>query len=123
VAALGTALAAVFLLSLCLFRSLWLALVPPAALLLSVSEFLFPVRYALSARGASARHGLTALEIAWADVRHAYLTGDGVKLSPLRARGSRLEPLRGVYLRFGDGNREQVIAAVRRAREGADARA
>ncbi len=110
-------LAGVFVLSLCLFRSLWLALLPAAAVLLSLSEFVFPIRYTLTVQSATARHGLTLLEIRWADVRHAYLTDEGVKLSPLRAKNSRFEPLRGVYLRFDETNRDGVIAAVRRGRE------
>ncbi len=115
---LALALVGVFVLALCFFHSLWLALLPAAAVLLSLSEYVFPVRYTLTAQSATTRHGLTSLEIRWADVRHAYLTDEGVKLSPLRAKGSRFEPLRGVYLRFGDFNREAVIAAVRRCREG-----
>ena len=115
---LALALAGVFVLSLCLFRSFWLALLPPAAVLFSLSEFAFPVRYTLTAQSATARHGLTSLEIRWQDVRHAYLTDEGVKLSPLRAKNSRFESLRGVYLRFDAGNQEAVIAAVRLYRPG-----
>ena len=114
---LAFVLAGVFVLSLCLFHSFWLALLPVSAVLLSLSEFVFPVRYTLTAQSATARHGLTLLEIRWADVRHAYLTDEGVKLSPLRAKNSRFEPLRGVYLRFSADNHEAVIAAVRRCRQ------
>jgi len=120
---LALALAGVFVLSLCLLHSFWLALLPTVAVLLSLSEFVFPIRYTLTAQSASARHGLTLLEIRWADVRHAYLTDDGVKLSPLRAKNSRFESLRGVYLRFDETNQEAVIAAVRRYREECAARA
>ena len=95
---------------------MWLALLPTLALLLSLSEFFFPIHYTLTAETAAARHGLTALEIRWADVRHVYLTDDGMKLSPLRAKNARFEPLRGVFLRFDDTNREAVIEAVRRLR-------
>lgn len=113
---IAAVLLGVFALSLCLFHSFWLALLPTIALLLSLSEFVFPIRYTLTAQSASAQHGLTALEIRWADVKHAYLTAEGVKLSPLRAKNSRFEPLRGVFLRFDDTNREAVIAAVKRLR-------
>ena len=106
----------VLVLSLCLFHSFWLALLPTLAVLLSLSEFVFPIRYTLTAQSASVQHGLTALEIRWADVRHAYLTEEGVKLSPLREKNSRFEPLRGVLLRFDDANRDEVIAAVQRLR-------
>ncbi len=114
---LGLVLLAVFAAGLWVFHSLWLSLAPLLALLFSMSEYVFPVRYTLTAQSASARHGLTSLEIRWADVRHAYLTDDGIKLSPLQAKNSRFEPLRGVFLRFNDDNRDIVIAAVRRFRQ------
>lgn len=105
--------AGTLLLGLCLFHSFWLALAPVLALVFSLSEYLFPVHYSLSAQSAKSQHGLTSLEIRWADVRRAYLTEEGIKLSPLRAKNSRFEPLRGVYLRFDDANRDEVIAAVK----------
>lgn len=91
-------------------------MLPVAAVLFSLSEFVFPIRYALTEQGASARCGPTALEMRWTDVRHAYLTDDGIKLSPLRTKNSRFEPLRGIFLRFDDTNRATVIAAVRHLR-------
>lgn len=121
-ARLAVALVGVFILSLCFFHSFWLALLPAAAVLFSLSEYVFPIRYTLTPQSATAKHGLTSLEIRWTDVRHAYLTDEGVKLSPLRAKGSRFEPLRGVYLRFDDGGREAVIAAVRQHRQGGEDR-
>lgn len=119
---LALAQTGILILSLCLFHSFWLALLPVAATLLSLSEFVFPVRYTLTAQSATARHGLTLLEIRWADVRHAYLTHEGVKLSPLRGRNSRFESLRGVYLRFDATNQEAVIAAVQHFRQEARVR-
>lgn len=106
----------IFALSVFLFRSFWLALLPVFVVLLSLSEYVFPIRYTLTNQSALARHGLTVLEIRWKDVRHAYLTDEGIKLSPLRAKNSRFEPLRGVLLRFNDRNQAEVIAAVQRYR-------
>ena len=114
---IGAALLGVLAGGVLIFHSLWLGLLPMLALLFSLSEFIFPVRYTLTPQSASARHGLTILEIQWPEVRHAYLTNDGIKLSPLRAKNSRLEPLRGVFLRFDETNRDTVIAAVRRFRQ------
>ncbi len=116
-AQIGLVLLAVFVLGAALFRSFWPALLPMLALLLSLSEYVFPIRYTLTAQSASARCGLSVLEIRWADVRHAYLTDDGIKLSPLSARNSRFESLRGVFLRFDDRNKEATVAAVRRFRQ------
>ncbi len=116
-AQLGAVLLAVFVLGLCVFHSFWLSLAPVLALLFSLSEFILPVRYILTPQSATVRHGLTSLEIQWPDVRHAYLTDDGIKLSPLNTKNSRFESLRGVFLRFDDHNHEAVIAAVRRFRQ------
>lgn len=108
---------------LLLFHNLALALLPAAVLALSLSDFLFPVHYTLTPQGAAARSAVSHLEMAWADVRHAYLADDGVKLSPLRRRGSRWEPLRGVFVRFDGDNQGAVVEAVRRLREEAERRA
>jgi len=120
VARIAACFVATIFCGLFLFHSLLLAMLPAIALLLSVSEYWLPVRYTLTAKGATARWGLVLLEIAWADVRHAYLTADGIKLSPLERSGSRMESLRGIFLRFSD-NRHEVIAAVRTLRERKDA--
>ena len=112
----GLVLLGVLILGAALFRSFWLGLLPMLALLFYLSEYVFPIRYTLTAQTASARCGLSALEIRWADVRHAYLAGDGIKLSPLTARNSRFEPLRGVFLRFGSDNQNAVVDAVQRLR-------
>jgi hypothetical protein len=116
-AQIGAVVMAVFALSVWVFHSLWLGLAPVLALLFSLSEFIFPVRYTLTPQSASARHGLTSLELRWADVRHAYLTDEGIKLSPLKTKNSRFESLRGIFLRFDGSNQDAVIAAVRRFRQ------
>ena len=115
-AQIAAVLLVTLIVSFCIFHSLWLGLAPVLALLFSLSEYVFPVRYTLTASAATARHGLTHLEIRWADVRHAYLTDEGIKLSPLLTKNSRFEPLRGVFLRFDGANQDAVIAAVRRFR-------
>ena len=111
------------LLGLLLFHNPALALLPVAVLALSLSDFLLPVRYTLTAQGAQARSLVSHLEMPWGDVRHAYLADDGVKLSPLRRRGSRWESLRGIFLSFGDDNRGAVTETVKRLREEAERRA
>lgn len=115
-AQIGLVLLVVLVLGVWLFRSFWLGLVPASALLFSLSEYVFPIRYTLTAQSASARHGLSMLEIRWNDVRHAYLADDGIKLSPLKLKFSRFESLRGIFLRFNDENRDAVTDAVKRLR-------
>ena len=113
-------LAATFVCGLILFHSLLLALLPMTALFLALSEYLLPIRYTLTERSATARWGLTVLEIAWRDVRHVYVApGDGLKLSPLAVKNSRWERLRGVWLRFEEADRERITAEVRRLRDAA----
>lgn len=112
--------AAVAFIGLLLFQNLWLSLLPAAAVLFSVSEYVFPATYTLTREKAALRCGLLLLEMPWRDVRHAYLTEDGIKLSPLRVKNARMEALRGIFLRFDD-NEEAVTDTVRRLRsEAAD---
>ena len=59
-AQIGLVLLAVFALSVCLFHSVWISLVPTLALLFSLSEFVFPVRYLLTPHSAAGA--------AWADI-------------------------------------------------------
>lgn len=87
---------------------------PLVALTSALAEYLFPVSYRLTTRGAHLSNGLTQLFIAWQDVRRASVGAEGVYLSPLAVKGSRLEAFRGVRLRFADGNAEAVTETVRR---------
>lgn len=109
--------AAVAVVGLVLFQNLWLALLPAAALLFSVSEYVFPAAYTLTREKATMRCGPLFLEMAWKDVRRAYLTEDGIKLSPLREKNGRMEALRGIFLRFDATNAEAVTEAVRQLRQ------
>lgn len=115
VVALAAAAAA---LCLYLFHSLPFALFSLLVVLGATTEFLFPIRYRLTGEAAEQRNLQNWRRIEWQDVRKAYLLEEGVKLSPLRIR-TRLEPFRGVFLRFGpgEGEREKVLAAVRRFRD------
>jgi len=78
-------------------------------------EYLFPIRYELTSRGASAYTLLGRTTIEWERVRKYYIDDYGIKLSPLPSQG-RLEPYRGVYLRFGR-NKNEVMEVVRRMRD------
>lgn len=80
----------------------------------SLSDFLFPVYYELTHDRAVCKRMTGMSVIRWEHVRRCYLDDFGVKLSPLHKR-TRLEPYRGVYLRFGH-NKDQVIDTVRSLR-------
>jgi hypothetical protein len=96
-----------------------------ALVIVSAGDYLFPLRYRITTRGASVRSPFSHRSIAWRAVRHVYQDQAGVKLSPLPRR-SRLENLVGVYLRFAEeagapGQAQEVIDAVREARASAPA--
>ncbi len=100
--------------------ALWRLLFPhPLALFLPVfaltgalAEFLFPVTFRLTTKGAHKKCWTTQLFIAWADVKRAGQGKDGVFLSPL-SRPSRLDDFRGVRLRFGGENADEICQTVR----------
>jgi len=97
--------------------SAFLGLAALALLTLTTREFFLPMRYRITDAGAWAEGFLSSSFIAWKEVRACHHLEDGLKLSPF-AKSSRLEPFRGVYLRFA-GNREEVAQTVRRLAEGA----
>jgi hypothetical protein len=82
----------------------------------SLAEYLFPIHYEISRRGASMRTPFGRTYIGWDRVNKCYVDDRGIKLSPLGKPG-RLEAYRGVYLRFGDRAYE-VKETVRRMRDG-----
>jgi hypothetical protein len=83
------------------FQSAVFAAAGGLLILSSAAEFLLPIRYRLTSRGAACSYGLTRYEISWRDVRRLIPTADGVKLSPLFL-ASRLDAFRGVLLRFAE---------------------
>lgn len=92
------------------FRSAGMGLLALVLLWLATRDYWLPVRYSVDEKGATVRYFGAAFDIAWERVKYVTVTSEGVKLSPLPPR-SRLEPFRGVYLRFAD-NREQVLEAI-----------
>ncbi|MCS7253889.1 MAG: hypothetical protein RMK18_00905 [Armatimonadota bacterium] len=76
----------------------------------ALSDFLLPVRYRLTKRGAEALSMLYWRSIDWEHVRACYIDGDEIVLSPFD-RWTPLVPFRSVRLRF-NCNREEVIKLV-----------
>lgn len=111
IALLACALAV--LLSYAAFRSLLFSLLASLALFGSLTDFFLPVRYRLTARGAEARHLWTFASIEWRQVKRRVMSNEGMKLSPF-SRKNRLEPFRGVLLRFGDQDPERILETVKR---------
>ena len=77
---------------------------PVVALTGAMAEYLFPVDYKLTNKGAYCSCGpAIKLEIAWDAVRRATVGKDGVYLSTLKIP-SRLDSFRGIRLRFSQGS-------------------
>lgn len=85
------------------------------AILSSLSDYLFPLRYEITRDHATCRRLMGITQIEWKDVKRCYLDDLGIKLSPL-IRKSRLEAYRGVYLRFGPDNKDKIIEIVKSLR-------
>lgn len=95
---------------LLLLRSPLAALLGFAVVIASCSELFIPLKYSLSAERATVRCGLNTSEMFPDRVRSIVEDAGGVKLSPL-APGGRMEPFRGVYLRFGE-NRTEIMRII-----------
>lgn len=80
---------------------------------LATADFWMPLHFRLDETGATRKVGLSVSMIEWQAILQVRVDEDGVKLSPLASEGSRLEPFRGVYLRF-DGNQNEVLERIRR---------
>lgn len=88
--------------------------VPLVSLTSALGEYLFPITFRLTERGAHVANGtFVRLFLAWPDVKTATFGDDGVCLSPLARAGSPLQAFRGVRLRFDDDNADAVLATVR----------
>jgi hypothetical protein len=111
-AALLALLAGVFLIRIPLLGLLGFGMI-----LASTMDYWLGSSFRVDARGARSRTGASVTEIEWPAVKRAIVEDNGVKLSPLEP-GSKLEQFRGVFLRFGKNNREQILEAVRKFGEG-----
>ncbi len=79
-------------------------------------RYFVPTRYVLDARGVTERFLGRERFRAWSEVRALYPHRDGVHLSPFAAP-SRLDPFRGLYVRFapgGGGDPAAVLAFLER---------
>lgn len=93
-------------------RSPLLAVVGFAIILGSTAEFWLGSSYRIDDRGATSRTFASLSSMEWAEVQRVIVGPEYVKLSPLPEAG-RLDPFRGILLKFDGENREQVIEAVR----------
>jgi hypothetical protein len=99
--------------ALAAFRSPLMAVAGSIAVLGSLTEALFPIYHRLSSAGAFTRCGWQLRQMTWESVKSARAGKAGIHLSPLKD-GARLGRIRGITLRFENGNDAEVTAAVRR---------
>lgn len=97
------------------FHSMFYAAVVIVLFAIALSDYILPVRYEITEKGASARTAFSQSRVEWDAVKKYYVDKSGIKLSPFENH-TRLEAYRGVYLRFGN-YRDEVTAAVRRMRD------
>lgn len=102
----------------------WMIFVHPLPVILlllaltgAVAEYIFPITYRLTNRGAHSGCGLSQLFISWDDVRRATHGKDGIHLSPFSGPHP-LDSFRGVRLRYGTEDAESVLETVRQLRKG-----
>ncbi len=93
--------------------------VPLISLTSALAEYLFPITFRLTDRGAHVTNGpFVRLFLAWPDVKSATVGKDGVFLSPLARLSSPLAPFRGIRLRFTeDAPEDDVTRIVRSLRQ------
>ena len=95
------------------FPGPFVAVVCCLAILGSVAEGLFPVHHRITENGVSTRCAWQIRSLGWEAVKSARAGKDGLHLSPLPA-ASRLSRVRGVTLRYPDGDGPDVLAISRR---------
>ncbi len=93
-----------------LLNSAWFGALAILMLWMATREYWLPLRYRIDADGASLRYFGAVYLIPWDRVAYCMVDAVGVKLSSAPPQ-SRLQPFRGVYLRYAD-NRDAVMKAI-----------
>lgn len=81
-------------------------------LLGSLRSFYFPTTYRLYADRIQVAYTLSSLTKEWKLYRSVYPERNGVFLSPF-ARPTRIENFRGLFLKYGDGERDRILEIVK----------
>lgn len=93
------------------FRSPALGFAGFAIILGSTAEFWLGTTFTIDQKGAKSRTGFSVSEIEWENVKRVISENGGIRLSPLEKAGT-MDTFRGVLLRFGVDNRDEVEEAV-----------
>ena len=78
----------------------------------SLVQYFMKTYYTLSENSIEIHTFLTHLKKEWTYYRSFYEDKNGIFLSPFK-KHSRLENFRGIYLRFGSGNRDKIRSIVK----------
>jgi hypothetical protein len=84
-------------------------------LVAAVSEFLLPIHYRLTERGAHMRNFLAVRSLPWEQVRRCCRGPQGIKLSPLSYPSWR-EAFRGIHLWIEGEEQERAVEIIRALR-------
>lgn len=94
------------------FKSIFYSLLSAVVLFGSLSSFFLPVRYEFHTNHLKVRTLFRTISKDWKEFRSFYVDKNGVLLSPFD-KPSRLENFRGIYVRFGQTDSEEVIKIVK----------
>ncbi len=100
-----------FVVGAVVFRNLALGVVGFAIIFGSTAEYWFGSSFSVDRERASVRTVFSVTAIEWANVKRVVRDSAGIRLSPLEKAGT-LDAFRGVYLRYGKDNQEQIERAV-----------
>lgn len=95
------------------FQSIAVTIFSAACLICSLYRYFVPSRYEFYDDRVVVVSFSRRATKPWSDVRSFYTDRNGVLLSPF-ASPSRLENFRGIYLRFGACNRDEILDFIRR---------
>ncbi|RKX65865.1 hypothetical protein DRP44_05365 [candidate division TA06 bacterium] len=90
----------------------WWFLISFVFILSSLSSYFMKTEYTISENGVEVRSFLSHLKKDWQYYRSFYEDKNGIFLSPF-LKHSRLENFRGLYLRFGLGDRDKIRTIIK----------
>lgn len=111
-AALAVAVSIGMALTVASWAGLWLAGLSFIVVIASVHGFLFPVWYRVTDEAIVIQTFFGRQQRPWSTLRRADPGRNGVHLSPF-STPSWLDGTRGIYVRYGDDNRDEVVAAIK----------
>lgn len=91
----------------------WWFMISFIFVLSSLSSYFMKTEYTTSENGVEVHSFLSHLKKDWQYYRSFYEDKNGIFLSPF-VKHSRLENFRGLYLRFGNGDRETIRSLIKK---------